>query len=155
MATCSGDWKPGEKRTSKWSSSAAISTETGGLRDVVFRGTAPASDASVIRDAMPTARARWRLTSWDPCLMTRGTPSPIACSESVAARSSSAARAAHARAFTAGWKARRAFGLGDGGVLLAKDGESHRVEAHPDAGVLVAAATASASSPAATTDGWP
>src|SRR3712207_8709960 len=32
-----------------------------------------------------------------------------------------------------------AFGLGDGGVLLAKDGETHRVEAHPDAGVLVAA----------------
>ena len=39
-----------------------------------------------------------------------------------------------------GWlKGTAAFGLGDGGVLLAKDGESHRVEAHPDAGVLVAA----------------
>jgi WD40 repeat protein len=32
-----------------------------------------------------------------------------------------------------------AFALGDGGVVLAKDGETHRVEAHPDAGVLVAA----------------
>lgn len=37
-----------------------------------------------------------------------------------------------------GWlKDVAAFGLGDGGVLLAKDGETHRVEAHPDAGVLV------------------
>ena len=37
-----------------------------------------------------------------------------------------------------GWlKGTAAFGLGDGGVLLAKDGETHRVEAHPDAGVLV------------------
>ncbi len=32
-----------------------------------------------------------------------------------------------------------AFALGDGGVVLAKDGDTHRVEAHPDAGVLVAA----------------
>lgn len=32
-----------------------------------------------------------------------------------------------------------ALGLGDGGVFLAKDGETHRVEAHPEAGVLVAA----------------
>ncbi len=32
-----------------------------------------------------------------------------------------------------------AFGLSDGGVLLTKDGESHRVEAHPGAGVLVSA----------------
>ena len=39
-----------------------------------------------------------------------------------------------------GWlKGTAAFGLGDGGVLLARDGETHRVEAHPDAGVLVAA----------------
>ncbi len=39
-----------------------------------------------------------------------------------------------------GWlKGTAAFGLGDGGVLLAKDGETHRVEAHPDAGVLVGA----------------
>lgn len=30
-----------------------------------------------------------------------------------------------------------AFGLGDGGVLLARDGEIHRVEAHSDAGILV------------------
>jgi hypothetical protein len=32
-----------------------------------------------------------------------------------------------------------AFALGDGAVVLAKDGATHRVEAHPDAGVLVAA----------------
>ena len=32
-----------------------------------------------------------------------------------------------------------AFTLGDGGVLLAKDGETHRVEAHPDGAILVAA----------------
>src|ERR671910_97009 len=39
-----------------------------------------------------------------------------------------------------GWlKGTVAFGLGDGGVLLAKDEETHRVEAHPDAGVLTAA----------------
>jgi WD40 repeat protein len=39
-----------------------------------------------------------------------------------------------------GWlKDTAAFGLGDGGVLLAKDGETHRVEAHPDAGILVGA----------------
>jgi WD40 repeat protein len=39
-----------------------------------------------------------------------------------------------------GWlKGAAAFGLGDGGVVLAKDGETHRVEAHPDAGVLVGA----------------
>jgi hypothetical protein len=39
-----------------------------------------------------------------------------------------------------GWlKGTAAFGLGDGGVLLTKDGETHRAEAHPDAGVLVAA----------------
>jgi WD40 repeat protein len=39
-----------------------------------------------------------------------------------------------------GWmKDVAALGLGDGGVLLAKDGETHRVEAHPGAGVLVAA----------------
>src|SRR5690242_8991272 len=39
-----------------------------------------------------------------------------------------------------GWlKGTAAFGLGDGGVLLAKDGETHRVEAHPGAGVLTAA----------------
>jgi WD40 repeat protein len=33
-----------------------------------------------------------------------------------------------------------ALALGDGGVLLAKDGAAHRVEAHPDGAVLVAAA---------------
>jgi WD40 repeat protein len=39
-----------------------------------------------------------------------------------------------------GWlKGTAAFGLGDGTVLLAKDGESHRVDAHPGGGVLVAA----------------
>jgi WD40 repeat protein len=39
-----------------------------------------------------------------------------------------------------GWlKGTAAFGLSDGGILLAKDGETHRVEAHPDAGVLVSA----------------
>src|ERR671910_3372194 len=39
-----------------------------------------------------------------------------------------------------GWlKGTVAFGLTDGGVLLAKDAETHRVEAHPDAGILVAA----------------
>ena len=33
-----------------------------------------------------------------------------------------------------GWlKGTAAFGLADGGVVLAKDGETHRVEAHPDA----------------------
>jgi len=32
-----------------------------------------------------------------------------------------------------------ALALGDGGVLLARDGATHRVEAHPDAGILVAA----------------
>lgn len=32
-----------------------------------------------------------------------------------------------------------AFALADGGVLLAKDGATHRVEAHPDAAILVAA----------------
>jgi WD40 repeat protein len=32
-----------------------------------------------------------------------------------------------------------AFAVADGGVVLAKDGATHRVEAHPDAGVLVAA----------------
>src|SRR3954453_22283112 len=32
-----------------------------------------------------------------------------------------------------------ALALADGGVLLAKDRESHRVEAHPDGAVLVAA----------------
>ena len=37
-----------------------------------------------------------------------------------------------------GWvKGTAAFGLGDGGVLLANDGETHRVAAHPDGGVLV------------------
>ena len=39
-----------------------------------------------------------------------------------------------------GWlRGTAAFALGDGGVVLAKDGETHRVEAHPEAGVLVAA----------------
>jgi WD40 repeat protein len=39
-----------------------------------------------------------------------------------------------------GWlKGTAAYALGDGGVMLAKDGETHRVEAHPNAGVLVAA----------------
>ncbi len=39
-----------------------------------------------------------------------------------------------------GWlKGAAAFGLADGGVLLVRDGETHRVEAHPDAGVLVGA----------------
>jgi WD40 repeat protein len=39
-----------------------------------------------------------------------------------------------------GWmKDVAALGLGDGGILLAKGGETHRVEAHPKAGVLVAA----------------
>ena len=33
-----------------------------------------------------------------------------------------------------------AFALGDGGVLLAKDGATHRVEAHAEGAVLVAAA---------------
>ncbi len=37
-------------------------------------------------------------------------------------------------------KSTAAFALGDGGVLLAKDGETHRVAAHPDGAVLVAAA---------------
>src|SRR3954453_9819763 len=32
-----------------------------------------------------------------------------------------------------------AFALGDGAVILAKDGATHRVEAHPDAAILVAA----------------
>src|SRR3712207_5860243 len=32
-----------------------------------------------------------------------------------------------------------ALGLGDGGVVLVKEGETHRVEAHPDAGVLAGA----------------
>jgi WD40 repeat protein len=32
-----------------------------------------------------------------------------------------------------------AFGLGDGGVFLARSGETHRVAAHPEGGVLVAA----------------
>lgn len=32
-----------------------------------------------------------------------------------------------------------AFALADGGVLLVKDGASHRVEAHPEGAVLVAA----------------
>src|SRR5215211_480930 len=32
-----------------------------------------------------------------------------------------------------------AFGLGDGGVMLARDGETHRLVAHPDAAILVAA----------------
>src|SRR3712207_8419140 len=32
-----------------------------------------------------------------------------------------------------------AFALGDGGVLLAKDGAAHRTQAHPDGAVLVAA----------------
>jgi WD40 repeat protein len=37
-----------------------------------------------------------------------------------------------------GWlKGTVALGLADGGVLLARDGETHRIEAHPDAGVLV------------------
>lgn len=40
-----------------------------------------------------------------------------------------------------GWLgATAAFALGDGAVLLVGDGETHRVEAHPDAGILVAAA---------------
>src|ERR671921_2344197 len=39
-----------------------------------------------------------------------------------------------------GWlKGAAAFGLADGGVVLARDGETHRVEAHPDAGILVGA----------------
>jgi WD40 repeat protein len=47
---------------------------------------------------------------------------------------------AGANVTAAGWmKDTAAFGLGDGGVLLAKEGETHRVAAHPDAGVLVAA----------------
>src|SRR5215203_6023189 len=33
-----------------------------------------------------------------------------------------------------------AFTLGDGAVVLAKDGATHRVEAHPGAAILVAAA---------------
>ena len=38
-----------------------------------------------------------------------------------------------------GWlQGTAAFGLGDGSVLLAKNGETHRVEAHPGAGLLVA-----------------
>jgi WD40 repeat protein len=37
-----------------------------------------------------------------------------------------------------GWlKETVAFGLGDGGVMLAKDGETHRAAAHPEGGVLV------------------
>jgi sugar lactone lactonase YvrE len=32
-----------------------------------------------------------------------------------------------------------AFGLGDGGVMLVKDGETHRVAVHPEGGVLIAA----------------
>jgi WD40 repeat protein len=36
-------------------------------------------------------------------------------------------------------KGTAAFGLGDGAVILAKGGETHRVEAHPDGAVLVAA----------------
>jgi len=36
-------------------------------------------------------------------------------------------------------KGTAAFGLGDGAVLLAKDGETHRAAAHPEGGVLVAA----------------
>ncbi|MGO4707409.1 WD40 repeat domain-containing protein [Microvirga sp. 2MCAF38] len=38
-----------------------------------------------------------------------------------------------------GWlKGTAAFALADGGVLLAKDGETHRIEAHHDSGILVA-----------------
>src|SRR5215212_5816526 len=32
-----------------------------------------------------------------------------------------------------------AFGLGDGGVMIARDGETHRLAAHPDGGILTAA----------------
>ncbi|HEY0570113.1 MAG TPA: WD40 repeat domain-containing protein, partial [Enterovirga sp.] len=40
-----------------------------------------------------------------------------------------------------GWLgATAAFALGDGAVLLVSDGETRRVEAHPDAGILAAAA---------------
>ncbi|MBZ6077411.1 WD40 repeat domain-containing protein [Microvirga puerhi] len=46
--------------------------------------------------------------------------------------------AAGAHVTALGWlKDTVAFGLGDGGVVLAREGETHRVEAHPDAGVLV------------------
>ncbi len=39
-----------------------------------------------------------------------------------------------------GWlKGTAAFALGDGGVVLVRDGETHRVEAHPDSGILAAA----------------
>jgi len=39
-----------------------------------------------------------------------------------------------------GWlKGTVALGLADGGVLLAKDAETHRVDAHPDAGILAGA----------------
>src|SRR5215203_1598904 len=39
-----------------------------------------------------------------------------------------------------GWlKAVAAFGLGDGTVVLARDGETHRVEAHPGGGILTVA----------------
>src|SRR4051794_6779057 len=36
-------------------------------------------------------------------------------------------------------KGTSAFGLGDGGVVLVKDGETHRAEAHPGAGILTVA----------------
>ena len=55
-----------------------------------------------------------------------------------------------------GWlKGTATFGLADDGVALVKDDEIHRVDAHPDAGILVGSATANGSSPAATMDGWP
>ena len=37
-----------------------------------------------------------------------------------------------------GWlRGTLALGLGDGAVLLSKDGEIRRIDAHPDAGLLV------------------
>lgn len=48
--------------------------------------------------------------------------------------------AAGAHVTAVGWLgATAAFALGDGAVLLAKDGETHRSQAHPDGAVLIAA----------------
>jgi WD40 repeat protein len=48
--------------------------------------------------------------------------------------------AAEAHVTAAGWlDDTAAFGLGDGSVLLARDGETHRVAAHPEGAILVAA----------------
>jgi WD40 repeat protein len=48
--------------------------------------------------------------------------------------------AAEAHVTAVGWlKGTVAFGLGDGSVMLAAENTTHRVAAHPDAGILVAA----------------